>query len=106
MTKIKKKIVSGILSSAVVFSLAWAEKPADTGEAKKSSQSVNDGWSQCLYPETVTKQEVYNALKPFIKGHEVFDVRKSPLPGIYEVIFVREGKIIPVYIDCNLEHFF
>ncbi len=106
MTKIKKKIVSGILSSAVVFSLAWAEKPADTGEAKKSRQDVSDGWSKCMYPETVTKQEVYNTLKPFLKGHEVFDVRKSPLPGIYEVVLVREGKIIPVYIDCNLEHFF
>ena len=108
MSKIRTKIIGSILSSAVFFSFSCAEKPAKTGEVEETAKKseVTTGWEKCLYPQTVTKQEVYEVLKPFLKGHKVFDVRKSPLPGVYEVVLVREGKIIPIYIDCNLEHFF
>ncbi len=108
MSKIRTKIVGSILSSAVLFSFSCAEKPTKMGEAEKTTPKteVKTGWEKCLYPQAVTKQEVYEVLKPFLKGHEVFDVRKSPIPGVYEVVLVRKGKIIPVYIDCNLEHFF
>ncbi|NPA53762.1 MAG: thioredoxin domain-containing protein [Aquificae bacterium] len=103
MKNIKNTILGTILSSAVLLSFSKAENPAKGGEA----QNIKTGWEQCLYPETVTKSEVYEKLKPFLKkGHEVLDVRKSPIPGIYEVILVRDDKVIPVYVDCNLEHFF
>jgi thiol-disulfide isomerase/thioredoxin len=104
MNNIKKKLVGTILSSAVLFSFSCAEKNVKSGEV--NTKALKSGWEQCLYPETVTKDEVYNTLKPFLKGHKVLDVRKSPMPGIYEVVLVHGEKIIPVYIDCNLEHFF
>ena len=108
MSKIRTKIVGSVLSSALFFSFSCAQKPVKTGEVEKASEKteLKTGWENCLYPQNITKQEVYEALKPFLKGHKVFDVRKSPLPGIYEVILIREGKIIPIYVDCNLEHFF
>ena len=63
------------------------------------------GWENCLYPQTLTIKEAEDALKPFLTKQKVFDVRKSPIPGFYEVILVYKDKITPVYVDCNLEHF-
>ncbi len=94
MKKIRKGLITGIFSLSLAVSPVLA---GDKGEDK-------NGWENCLYPQTLTKEEAYNALKPFLKGHEVLDVRKSPMPGIYEVILVYRDRVIPVYVDCNLEH--
>jgi len=108
MKKVKNKLVGTILSSAILFSFSCAEKPAKTVKSNNKqikTEQVKTGWEGCLYPETLTKQEVKDALKPFLKGQEVFDVRKSKLPGLYEVILVYKDKVTPVYVDCNLENF-
>ncbi len=63
------------------------------------------GEEACLSSGTISVEEAKKILKPILGSAKVVGTAEAPIEGFYEVDIYsrRNGKVFPIYLDCNKE---